>query len=385
MNDTTKKGKRKILLFAVILALSAFTGVGNSSGISPDVEWNRTYEENPYFNVETVKQTSDGGYIIAGVDGLDVRLVKTDPTGIMQWNTTIKNTCNEWGFSNSISIRQTLDGGYILSYKRIIDGNSDFQIIKLNPNGNEQWNRSFYRSNINAFFQTPDGSTVMAGRIGENESDYRQNFDVRLMKLDPSGKVQFKVTIKDTYSGEADSLTQTSDGGYAIAGSIISEGVERDFWIAKTDSNGNMKWKKSFKKYKNKDIYSIQQTLDNGYILAGWSISSCDVWIMKTDPNGNEQWSKTYEGIDYELLRQTADGSYNLYSRNLIINIDTEGNEQCVKTFDKSGAKTFHLTTDGGIIFAGNNAPGFWLKKMAKEVATPFISFAPSVKSTLYC
>jgi PKD repeat protein len=376
MNGTTKKGKRKILLFAVLLALLAFAGVGNASGISQDVEWNRTYEENPYFNVKTVKQTSDGGYIIVGNDRLNVRLVKTDPTGIMQWNTTIKSTCNEWGFFlNSIYIRQTLDGGYILSYKILCDGNSDFQIIKLDSNGNEQWNRSFYRSNT--FFQTPDGSTVMAGRIGENESDYRQNFDVRLMKLDSDGKVQFKVTIEDTYSGGADSLTQTSDGGYAIAGIITSRGVKRHLWIAKTDSNGNMKWKKSFKKYKNNYIYSIQQTLDNGYILTGKSTICSDVWLMKIDPDGNEQWSKTYEGIDYELLQQTADGSYNLYTRNLIIKIDTEGNKQCEKTFEKSGASTFHLTTDGGIIFAGNNVSGFWLKKMAKEGATPFISFTP--------
>ncbi|NOR48491.1 MAG: PKD domain-containing protein [Methanosarcinaceae archaeon] len=364
-----KFGKRKTLLFAVLLAVFAFASVGNASGISQDVEWNRTYEENPYFNVETVKQTSDGGYIIAGGDGLDVRLVKTDPTGIMQWNTTIKSTCNGWGFSHSISIRQTLDGGYILSYERLCDGLCcDFKIIKLDPNGNEQWNRSFYRSNT--FFQTSDGSTVIAGRIGENESDHRQNFDVRLMKLDPSGKVQFKV--KDTYSGEADSLTQTSDGGYAITGA-----GKRHLWIVKTDSNGNRKWKKSYEQYKNSGVYSIQQTLDNGYILAGKSTTSSDVWIMKTDPNGNEQWSKTYEGIDYELLRQTADGSYILYTRNLIIKIDTRGNEQCVKNFEKGGAKTFHQTTDGGIIFAGNNVSGFWLKKMAKEGATPFILFTP--------
>jgi len=363
-----KFGKRKILLFAVLLALLAFAGVGNASEISLDVEW-RTYEESPHFSVEAVKQTSDGGYIIAGGDGLDVRLVKTDPTGIMQWNTTIKSTCNGWGFSRSISIRQTLDGGYILSYERLCDGYCcDFQIIKLHPNGNEQWNRSFYRSNT--FFHTPDGNTVIAGRIGENESDYKQNFDVRLMKLDPSGKVQFKV--KDTYSGEADSLTQTSDGGYAITGA-----GKRHLWIVKTDSNGNKKWKKSYEQYKNSGVYSIQQTLDNGYILTGKSTTSSDVWIMKTDPNGNEQWSKTYEGIDYELLRQTADGSYILYTRNLIIKINTGGNEQCVKNFEKGGAKTFHQTTDGGIIFAGNNVSGFWLKKMAKEGATPFISFTP--------
>ena len=375
MNNSTEKGKRKTLLFAFLLALFAFASVGNASGISPDIEWNRTYEENHYFRVETVKQTSDGGYIIVGNDRLDVRLVKTDPNGVMQWNTTIKSTCKGRGFSHSISFRQTLDGGYILSYGRAYDGgdpDSDFQIIKLDTNGNEQWNRSFYRSNT--LFHTPDGSTVIAGRIGENRYDYRQNFDVRLMKLDPSGKVQFKV--KDTYSEEADSLTQTSDGGYAITGA-----GERHLWIVKTDSNGNREWKKSYEQYKNSDVYSIRQTLDNGYILAGSGSGVWSVWIMKTDPNGNEQWSKTYEGIDYELLQQTADGNYILYTRKLIIKIDTEGNEQCVKTFEKSGASTFHQTTDGGIIFAGNNVsgfwPGFWLKKMAKEGATPFILFTP--------
>jgi hypothetical protein len=363
-----KFGKLKTLLFAVSLTLLAFTGTGNASEISQNVEWNRTYEENHYFYVETVKQTSDGGYIIVGNDRLDVRLVKTDPTGIMQWNTTIRSTCNGRGFSHSISFRQTLDGGYILSYGRLYDGgdcDSDFQIIKLDANGNEQWNRSFYRSDT--LFHTPDGSTVIAGRIGENRYDYRQNFDVRLMKLNPDGKVQFK--IKDIYSEEADSLIQTSDGGYAITGA-----GERNLWIVKTDSNGNMEWKKSYEQYKNSYLYSIQQTLDNGYILAG---SDSGVWIMKTDPNGNEQWSKTYEGIDYELLQQTADGNYILYTRKLIIKIDTDGNEQCVKTFEKSGASTFHLTTDGGIIFAGNNVSGFWLKKIAKEGATPFILFTP--------
>jgi len=81
----------------------------------------------------------------------------------------------------------------------------------------------------------------MAGLIGENEYDHWQNFDVGLMKLDPDGKVQFRV--KDTYSEEADSLTQTSDGGYAIAGRIVCSGGKKHFGIVKTDSNGNMKWK----------------------------------------------------------------------------------------------------------------------------------------------
>jgi len=81
--------KQRLLLHIFLLILLSFASVGCASGTPPEEEWNKTYSR-AYFNVQAVRQTNDGGYIIAGNTDLNIHLVKTDIKGNIQWNNTIK-------------------------------------------------------------------------------------------------------------------------------------------------------------------------------------------------------------------------------------------------------------------------------------------------------
>jgi|GEM_PF-2530357 len=90
---------------------------------------------------------------------------------------------------------------------------------------------------------------------------------------------------------EARSIQQTSDGGYIVAGWTDSFGVGgKDIWILKLDEEGNIEWQKTYGGSGNESAYSIQQTSDDGYIVAGYTESfgagECDFWVLKLNENG---------------------------------------------------------------------------------------------------
>jgi len=118
----------------------------------------------------------------------------------------------------------------------------------------------------------------------------------------------------------ASSVVQTSDGGYAIAGYTASFSFSSlDFWLAKTDASGNALWNKTYGGTLDDHAYSVVQTFDGGYAIAGHTRSfgagGYEFWLVKTDANGNSLWNKTYGGIGddraYSVV-ETSDGGYAL-------------------------------------------------------------------------
>jgi len=136
-----------------------------------------------------------------------------------------------------------------------------------------------------------------------------------------------------TYGGggndEAWSIQQTSDGGYIVAGLTESFGAgSSDIWILKLSSTGTIEWQRTYGGSSYDTAHSIQQTSDGGYIVAGdtqtFGAGSADYWIIKLFPNGDIEWQRTYGGGSYDTahsIQQTIDGGYIVAGNTLTLRV----------------------------------------------------------------
>ncbi len=286
--------------------------------------WNHTYGEAKDQFAFSLIQTSDGDYALAGYTdsfgaGKDkFWLVKTDPNGNMIWNKTYGGANDDYG----VSVVQTSDGGYAMAGWTNSSGVGVINawLVKTDALGNMIWNKTYGGAGDNyavSVVQTSDKGYVLAGFT---DSFGAGGYDFWLVKTDASGNMQWNQTYGGTGNDRGECVKQTSDGGYAIAGSTSSFGAGNDdFWLVKTDPDGNMIWNKTYGGSGDDEAYSMIQTSDGGYALAGYTDSfgagNDDFWLVKTDAPGNMQWNQTYGGTAYSeayCVIQTSDGGYAL-------------------------------------------------------------------------
>lgn len=291
----------------------------NSSGT---LQWNQTYGGTGDDEGYSVIQTNDTGYAMAGstdsqgAGETDAWLVKTDSSGIMQWNQTYGARAEDVAYS----VIQTSDGGYALagysdSYGA---GNFDFWLVKTDSFGSVVWNQTYGGigdDGASDAIQTSDGGYALVGyttSMGAGMNDFW------LVKTDLSGNMLWNRTYGGSGDDEASWVIQTSDGGYALAGVTNSTGAGGyDFWLVKTDSSGQSQWSRTYGGAYDDVANALVQTGDGGYALAGWTGSygagDVDYWLVKTDSSGNTLWSQTYGGAGDDesfSLIQTSDLGY---------------------------------------------------------------------------
>ncbi len=356
-----------------------------------------------------VIETSDGGYIITGNTrsygtgvSSDVWLIKTDESGNHVWNQTYGGTGNDEGRW----VIETSDGGYIITgYKWFGDnGNTDVWLIKTDANGDEEWNQTYGGIHSESGYyiaQTNDGGYIITGYHSTGISAYT---NVLLIKTDANGDEEWNQTFsRGSTIDQGNCVVQTADGGYIIAGSTqtMVDSWPGDVWLIKTDENGDEMWNQTYGGTDWDIGYSVLQSSDEGYIVAGYTQSygvdgSRDVWLIKTDANGNHVWNQTYGGIDNDEGRcvvQTSDGGYiitgyqqstlvasTMSTRNgpptkvLLIKTDENGNHQWNQTYGGTGydvGKCVVQATDGGYIIIGYTTSygagemDVWLLKVA--------------------
>lgn len=280
-----------------------------------------------YGGVETdvgysVYQCSDSGYIICGYSNSfgagnhDIYLVKTDVNGVLSWTQTIGGVNDDWGFI----IRQTSDGGFILtgntsSYGA---GQTDAFLIKLDGQGNTLWSKYFGGINNDwcaSVQQTSDGGYIICGGT---LSFGAGGYDVYLIKTDQMGNDLWIQTIGGNESDDAYSVQQTSDGGYIIAGETYSFGAGvNDVYVIKTDSYGNTLWTKTFGGSTHDIAYCIDETPSGTFILTGGTYSfgagQNDVYLISITASGDLIWAKTFGDVGSDCGRSvecTDDGGY---------------------------------------------------------------------------
>jgi len=286
-----------------------------------DMVWNQTYGGVGGDIANTLIQTSDGGYAIAGYTssysvGLgDCWLVKTNIDGSMQWNKTYGGKEEDEAYS----VVETSDGGFAIAGWTGSQGYAaQFWLIKTDAAGNEVWNKTYgFNSTLPSFdfawsmIQTEDGGYALAGTtmLTGGETHFW------LVKTDAAGNMEWNQTYEGAWQEECRSVIQTSDGGYAMVG-FTASGAAWDPWLVKVDALGNMQWNKTYGETGEDGTYSVIQTEDGGYALAGLGHTTGwnrDASVVKTDACGNVQWTAKYGGSQWEgaySLVQTQDGGY---------------------------------------------------------------------------
>lgn len=349
-------------------------------------QWAKTYGSYWDDIAQSIQQTSDGGYIVAGytesfgAGGEDFWVLKLDSSGHVEWERTYGGGNDDRAFS----VMQTTDGGYIVAgeTKSFGEEQGDFWALKLYSYGDIEWQRTYggvRREGASSIQQTNDGGFIVAGNSLSFTGTYCDDFWI--LKLDSSGGIEWQ----RTYGGndldalnciweEAGCIRQTSDGGFIVAGfsDPLSDG-QRAFWVLKLDSSGDTQWQRTFGGSDWDMVYSIQQTLDNGYIMAGCTDSFGDghrkFWIIKLDSSGDITWQRIYggEGNDTAYsIQQTSDGGYiaagressfHAWHENLwILKLDSSGYIEWQRTYggdDLDDVRSIRQTSDGGFIAAG--------------------------------
>jgi len=389
-------------LTALVLLLLCLLLFGPARTWAQNYCWAKSYGGTDWEWPRSIQQTSDGGYVVAGytcsfgAGDRDFWVLKLDRDGNIQWQKTYGGT--DW--DGARSIQQTSDDGYVVAgpTESFGAGDRDFWVLKLDRDGNIQWQKTYGGTDwdgARSTKQTSDGGYVVAGHtysFGASDRDFW------VLKLDRDGNIQWQKTYGGTDWDEARSIQQTSDGGYAVAGRTDSFGAgDRDFWVLKLDSDGNIQWQKTYGGADWDWARSIQQTSDGGYVVAGYTYSfgagTSDFWVLKLDRDGHIQWQKTYGGTDWDgarSIQQTSDGGYVVagytYSFGAglndfwVLKLDRDGHIQWQKTYggaDWDWARSIQQTSDGGYVVAGRTESfgagraDFWVLKLDRNGHIP--------------
>ena len=267
--------------------------------------WWRTFGDSLADVGYSVRQTADGGFIIGGSTAsfdagvTDVYLVKTSATGGETWHRAWGDTMEDGGKS----VQQTADSGYIIagytgSYGA---GGHDVYLIRTNSSGDTLWTRTYGGTSGDAgnwVATTSDAGYVITGYTWSFGAG---NSDVYLVKTDAAGDTVWTRAFGGASGDEGYSVQQTIDGGYVVAGVTNSFGAGiADVYLIKTDAAGDTVWTRTYGGTSNDEGYSVQQTADSGYIIVGYTSSfgagNQDVYLIKTNAVGQVVWTNTYGG-----------------------------------------------------------------------------------------
>jgi len=271
------------------------------------------------------------------------------------------------GEEDANSISATPDGGYIvLGYTQSTDGDitdkttsdSDVWVLKLTSEGAVSWSKTYGGSDDERgtrIFATTDGGYLLSAYTRSTDGDISENagfYDYWMVKLDASGNLQWEKTFGYAGNDQAQSVIQTSDGGYLIVGflDVTASGGEGnipfrnaglrhgvgEFWAIKTDSQGNLQWSRYFGGTDNDRAYAVLETDNGDFIMVGNSESddfdivnprgSYDFWAVRITGEGELVWAKNYGGsgaeIAYDIVK-SQDGNYFIIG-------DTRSNDQDV-------------------------------------------------------
>jgi len=271
--------------------------------------WSKSFRSGDVNRGHSLQRTIDGGYIIAGTTWphgqklSDVYLIKTDAEGNEVWSKTLGGSGRDYGYS----VQEISGGGYVVAGQTdsFGAGKNDIYLIKTDAEGNEVWSRTFGGSGRDYGYSVQESSDGGYVVVGQTDSFGAGKDDIYLIKTDAEGNEVWSKTFGGSGRDYGRSVQQAADGGYIIAGTTYPPGASySDICLIKTDNDGNKTWYKVFGKKYGDQGYSVQKIVGGGYIIVGSTCShdntgSSDIYLIKTDAEGNEVWNRTF--VRYEF------------------------------------------------------------------------------------
>lgn len=336
---------------------------------------------------ECIAPTNDGGFIIAGstessgAGSSDAYLIKTNSSGRSLW---LKTYGGEYA-DGANSVQQTADGGYIIAGFKTGPGILDRSawLIKTDQDGNFQWERTYPSSGGTHFVSVVQGSDNGFLAVGSEEfKTYNSTYSVMLIiKTDEAGNIIWKRTCNGSHGASGASIIQTDDNKFMICGESINLELDKiEVYLVKIDSNGDTLWTRTCGiENKYAGGYSVVETTNHDLIICGYEKHpigyenrNAEILLIKADENGDTLWTRTFGGIgdDYGYcVAETQDqgfilcgstesfgaGNTNVY----LVRTDDQGEMLWSKTFggpeEDLGASV--LQSDGGdYVIAGSTA-----------------------------
>lgn len=248
-------------------------------------QWQKAYGGILY----SIQRTADGGFCLVGQSQDDVYIVRTDEVGDTLWTRTFGDTASDRGYASA----QTLDGGFVITgwTYSFGDGSGRVYLIKTDAHGDSLWTRTYggsERDYGNSIQVTSDGGCII---VGTTESFCPPNmFSIYLIRTQADGDTIWTRVFGGPLYSEGMCVTKTTDDGCVVVGYTDSYGAGgSDVYLVRTGANGDTLWTKTFGGADDDCGFSVQQTADGGFVVAGQAgpDRSGDAYLIKVDSLGN--------------------------------------------------------------------------------------------------
>ncbi|CAN5483000.1 hypothetical protein BH11BAC1_BH11BAC1_09190 [soil metagenome] len=323
----------------------------------------RTYGTSSNDLCSFVHQTSDSGFILAGLMLGDLSLIKINSIGDTIWTRSYGTVDNDAAYS----VQQTFDGGYILLGE---EGYHDrIYLIRTNAIGDTLWAKVFSWGVFSDYGlcvkQTTDSGFIISGTtflVGGNQ--------MCAIKTNSFGDTLWTRVFKTNGSPWASNIEQTFDGGFIMVGTTLTTSFSDDVYCIRLNSLGDTLWTKSYGGIGNDIGSCIRQTQDSGFIIVGASssfgssINDYDLYLLKTNASGDTLWTRTLgdtastQGGNF--VSMTKDSSFIVCGSSrqniLLCKVNLNGDTLWTRTYGSSlsdGAFCVYQTIDSGYIIGG--------------------------------